>query len=101
MSLGKVLVVDDDNNICELLKLYLEKEGNGGYTREQVTGEAELAATEAVKTIAAETRYHKVKKGETLASIAKKYGMSVQEICRMNRISKSKRIKAGQILRCS
>ncbi|MCI7764261.1 MAG: hypothetical protein MSK46_07640 [Bacteroidales bacterium] len=27
--------------------------------------------------------------------------MSVQEICRMNRISKSKRIKAGQILRCS
>ena len=23
MSLGKVLVVDDDNNICELLKLYL------------------------------------------------------------------------------
>ena len=66
-----------------------------------MTGEAELAATEAVKTIAAETRYHKVKKGETLASIAKKYGMSVQEICRMNRISKSKRIKAGQILRCS
>ena len=29
MSLGKVLVVDDDNNICELLKLYLEKEGWG------------------------------------------------------------------------
>jgi DNA-binding response OmpR family regulator len=27
MSLGKVLVVDDDNNICELLKLYHEKEG--------------------------------------------------------------------------
>ena len=27
MSLGKVLVVDDDNNICELLKLYLEKDG--------------------------------------------------------------------------
>jgi DNA-binding response OmpR family regulator len=29
MSQGKVLVVDDDNNICELLKLYLEKEGYG------------------------------------------------------------------------
>ena len=27
MSLGKVLVIDDDNNICELLRLYLEKEG--------------------------------------------------------------------------
>lgn len=27
MALEKVLVVDDDRNICELLKLYLEKEG--------------------------------------------------------------------------
>ena len=26
-SLKKVLVVDDDKNICELLKLYLNKEG--------------------------------------------------------------------------
>lgn len=29
MSLGKILVVDDDKNICELLRLYLEKEGYG------------------------------------------------------------------------
>lgn len=29
MSLGRVLVVDDDKNICELLRLYLEKEGCG------------------------------------------------------------------------
>lgn len=27
MSAGKILVVDDDRNICELLRLYLEKEG--------------------------------------------------------------------------
>lgn len=27
MSLGKILVVDDDLNICELLRLYLEKDG--------------------------------------------------------------------------
>lgn len=27
MNLGKILVVDDDLNICELLRLYLEKEG--------------------------------------------------------------------------
>ena len=27
MSIGKVLVADDDKNICELLRLYLEKEG--------------------------------------------------------------------------
>ncbi len=27
MSVGKILVCDDDSNICELLRLYLEKEG--------------------------------------------------------------------------
>ena len=27
MSMGRILVVDDDKNICELLRLYLEKEG--------------------------------------------------------------------------
>lgn len=27
MSMGKILIVDDDINICELLRLYIEKEG--------------------------------------------------------------------------
>ena len=27
MAIGKILVADDDKNICELLRLYLEKEG--------------------------------------------------------------------------
>ena len=27
MSQNRILVVDDDKNICELLRLYLEKEG--------------------------------------------------------------------------
>jgi len=29
MATEKILVVDDDNNICELLRLYLEKDGYG------------------------------------------------------------------------
>ena len=27
METGKILIVDDDQNICELLRLYAEKEG--------------------------------------------------------------------------
>ena len=27
MSTGKIMIVDDDLNICELLRLYIEKEG--------------------------------------------------------------------------
>ena len=40
----KILIVDDDKNICELLRLYLEKEGYG--TRLAYDGEAAFAAFE-------------------------------------------------------
>ena len=45
------------------------------------------------------TRYHKVKKGETLSSIARKHGTSVSAICKLNHISQSKRLIPGQILK--
>ena len=45
--------------------------------------------------------YHKVAKGETVYSIARKRGLSVDELCRLNHIGKDKRIRPGQILRYS
>lgn len=47
----------------------------------------------------ADVRYHKVKKGETLSSIAHKRGISISKLCQINRISKNKKIRPGQILR--
>ena len=45
------------------------------------------------------TRFHKVAKGETLSSIARKRGMTVNAICKLNHIKATTRIKPGQILR--
>lgn len=45
--------------------------------------------------------YHKVKKGETLERIAKKRGVTVETICKLNHISKTMRLRPGQILRYS
>lgn len=45
------------------------------------------------------TRYHKVRKGETLSAIARKHGTSVNALCRLNRISKNVRLRPGQILK--
>lgn len=44
-----------------------------------------------------QAEYHKVRKGETLASVAKKYRCSTSELKRWNRL-KSTRLKAGQRL---
>ncbi|HBZ00861.1 MAG TPA: hypothetical protein DEO84_06010, partial [candidate division Zixibacteria bacterium] len=41
---------------------------------------------------------HRVKKGETVTSVARKYGVSVATIQQANDLSKGKRLTAGQIL---
>lgn len=45
--------------------------------------------------------YHKVKKGETLDRIAKKRGVTVEKICKLNHITKTMRLRPGQVLRYS
>jgi LysM repeat protein len=43
-------------------------------------------------------KHHTIVKGDTLYSIAKKYGLSVEEIRRLNNLSPTQPIKAGQKL---
>ena len=45
------------------------------------------------------TRFHKVRRGETLSSIARKRNTTVNAICKLNHISKNIRLRPGQILK--
>ena len=45
------------------------------------------------------SRYHKVRKGETLSAIARRHGTSVKALCRLNRISQNIRLRPGQVLK--
>ena len=64
-----------------------------------VPGSASTAAVAKQAPRAAATRLHKVKKGETLYSIARKRHTTVAAICKLNRINKNTRLKMGQILK--
>ena len=44
-------------------------------------------------------RFHKVTKGETLYSIARKRGTTVDKLCKLNRIGKSFRLTPGQVIK--
>ncbi len=48
-----------------------------------------------------EIRYHKVKSGDTLARIAKLRGVSINTLCKLNRIKPTTTLRIGQVLRCS
>ena len=45
--------------------------------------------------------YHKIKSGDTLGAIAKRYGTTVQKLCELNGISKTTVLRLGRSLRCS
>lgn len=44
-------------------------------------------------------RYHKVRSGDTLSGIAKKYGTTVKALCRLNGIKETKILQIGQKIR--
>lgn len=67
--------------------------------------EAESKAYQAEKKAEIQARprsqVHKVKKGESLYTIAKKHGVTVDKLCRINNISKRTTLRPGQILKYS
>lgn len=46
-------------------------------------------------------RYHKVRSGDTLSKIANQRGVSIDTLCKLNRITRKTILRPGQVLRCS
>ena len=61
--------------------------------------DVELATAAPAASYAQESRFHKVKKGETLYSIAKKRGTTVDTIMKLNHLKKNAKLNPGQILK--
>lgn len=51
------------------------------------------------KSSASKSKYHVVKKGDTLTSLARKNGTSINAICKLNRIKQSSTLRLGQRIR--
>jgi membrane-bound lytic murein transglycosylase D len=48
--------------------------------------------------VTSQKKYHTVQRGETLLKIGKKYGIAVEELRKLNNLSKDQSIKIGQKL---
>ncbi|MCZ4409587.1 LysM domain-containing protein [Cryomorphaceae bacterium 1068] len=44
-------------------------------------------------------KYHKIRSGDTLSGIARRYGTSVRNICRLNGIRSTTTLRIGRTLR--
>jgi LysM repeat protein len=45
--------------------------------------------------------YHRIRSGDTLSTIAKRYHVSVDQLCRLNGIRRTTTLRVGKTLRCS
>lgn len=77
------------------------KIGNGGYTRDLVQNGELGTYNKKHPSDNEDLLYHKVKSGETIASIAKLRGVTVEKICSLNHLSANSRVRPGMILRYS
>ena len=73
--------------------------GVGGGSISADSEDVELASAAPAASYSQESRFHKVKKGETIYSIAKRRGTTVDAIMKLNHLKKNTKLKAGQILK--
>ena len=71
------------------------KEEEVTYNSSEVTKDSRAARAER------NTHLHKVRRGETLSSIAKKHGITVAKLCRANGLTTRSKLRVGQILKYS
>lgn len=78
-------------------------------TTDDITEEAEVVTKKPAKTTTPGGRklatrkqvYYRVRKGDTLRSIARRHGITVKQLCRINGIRTTTKVKVGRSLRCS
>ncbi|MDD2937887.1 MAG: LysM domain-containing protein [Proteiniphilum sp.] len=46
-------------------------------------------------------KYHRIKSGDTLGAISRRYGIAVRELCAMNNITTKTVLRVGKTLRIS
>lgn len=76
-----------------------EKKSNTALAQARKSKAKEELASNTTASSKKQTHYHKVTKGETLSAIAHKHRTTVDNLCRLNRISKTSTLRLGQILK--
>ncbi len=74
--------------------VYRQRGGNSRVANSSSSAASDNSASGAI-------RYYKVRSGDTLSRIAQRQGVSIDRLCKLNRISRTSILRPGQVLRCS
>ena len=87
-------------------KAQTQKKSTASVSSKKITVQASSSATlgedtNTMNDVEATSVYHRIKSGDTLGAIAKRYGTSVSKLCELNGITKTTVLRLGRSLRCS
>ena len=80
---------------------YLFIKGANRYAYQRNGSRSTLTAKATTTSGDGSIKYHKVRKGDTLGRISRLTHVSIDKLCKLNRITRTTILRPGQILRCS
>jgi murein DD-endopeptidase MepM/ murein hydrolase activator NlpD len=90
-------IIDFETNTIRAENYFLVKSAAFDYNSERPVQTASSSGSRG----GGRTKYYKVRRGDTLSSIAARNGTTIQKICKLNRITRRTVLRPGQRLRCS
>ncbi len=101
-------IIDFDNKVCHRDE-YVVNSNSFRKTRSSSSNVAsrpnnsnyQAPKSASNKYVDGDVKYHRIRKGDTLGKIAKRYGVSVNHLCKVNNISTKTTLRIGRSLRVS
>jgi LysM repeat protein len=93
LPINPELVIDFENKELVDENLFIHK---GLFTP---VAQASAPSSASNSNSSSNAKYHKVRKGDTLSSIARKHGTTVAKLCKLNRIKQNTTLRIGQTIR--
>lgn len=99
-------IIDFDNKVCHkdsytITPKVFNVRGSRFADKNAVVYASRSSSTSTNKYASGDVAYHRIKSGETLSTIARKYGLSINQLCKLNNITSKTVIRAGKSLRVS
>ena len=100
-------IVDFDNKVCHRDQYLVTNSSYQKTSRSSsLTNSKDLASkysksSRQNKFVSGDVKYHRIKSGDTLSGISKRYGVSVKKLCNLNNITGRTKLRPGKSIRIS
>lgn len=105
-SINPIYVIDFDNKVCHKDQYMVDintlgRPGQKVTRTRSTTTASKKSSTTTNKYATGTVKYYRIKKGDTLAKIAKAHGITVKRLCALNSMSQRETLRIGKSLRVS